>query len=222
MLLALTTGANKGWLASCMAGMGHVIASTVQAITVSLAIPEVGMISETALLTIKYPGAAHLMYMETMLPQARHFGSHDSAAIDKGQNNGRQYGHLIHLQEGFMFAIFNPKVILFFAALFPQCTNECQSRMQNLLLIFSPIRMIACTCFMVYTVAGIAIMKILGKSEHIGKVFGLLIIVVGCRPAFGLTPRSANLSRRSAEMARLKMRQEMSGRQCAESRIVAP
>src|SRR6218665_430488 len=74
---------------------------------------------------------------------------------------------LTHLQEGFMFVIFNPKARLFFAALMPQCIDRRPIGMQNLPLIFSSIWQIACTCFMAYALAGVAIRKILGK------VFGL-------------------------------------------------
>nr|WP_265289861.1 pyridoxal-phosphate dependent enzyme [Verminephrobacter eiseniae] len=79
---------NKGWLARGIAGIGNAIASTVQATMAWLVSSESGMISATAWLANKYPGAACSMYPGMALLRVRHSGAHGGAAIDDGNGNG--------------------------------------------------------------------------------------------------------------------------------------
>ncbi|ABM57806.1 hypothetical protein Veis_2056 [Verminephrobacter eiseniae EF01-2] len=105
-----------------------------------------------------------------------------------------------------MFAPFNPKALLFFAARLPQFIDRRQIGMQNLLLIFNPIGQIASACFMAYALAGVAIRKILGKSRHGGKVLGLSIAMAGVALLSGRPLLRCKPAAQCPKVARMEMK----------------
>ena len=86
---------------------------------------------------------------------------------------------MVHIRQGFMFAILNPKAIMFFVSLFPQFISGQTMDLINIGAIYLPIWIIAYLCFMIYTMGGITVMKIFGRSTYVAKVFGLLIVAAG-------------------------------------------
>jgi homoserine/homoserine lactone efflux protein len=173
-ILALTQGARYGFSAGALSGIGNVIASVLQGTVALLVISQVGNISPATLGIIKYFGAAYVIYLGISLLKVKSFGS--TVALSKSNDAASSYKHL---WDGFAFAIFNPKALTFFAALFPQFVSSSPITGHVIAAIFVPIAVIAFVCFIFYVVAGNLLIGIMGKTEHIGKFFGTMIILAG-------------------------------------------
>ena len=173
-LLAIRQGVQFGMVVGTISALGNVIASLLQAIIAFFIISQIGKISTTLLFIIKLIGSAYIIYLGITLLKVHSF----SNALDDNDNK-KDNNYIKHCFDGFAFAIFNPKAIMFFAALFPQFVDGGMLNLQNILLIFVPIGSIAFVCFMVYVLAGSALFRLFGASPHIGKIFGTSIILAG-------------------------------------------
>lgn len=139
-----------------------------------LVISQVGKISPSALEFIKYFGAAYIIYLGITLLKVESFGPSPEAASSATSIKGYR-----HLWDGFAFAIFNPKALTFFAALFPQFVEGGAISFELLALIFLPIAIIAFACFIFYVIAGSLLIGLMSRTRHIGKIFGGMIIIAG-------------------------------------------
>lgn len=173
-LLALSQGARYGVTAGVLSGFGNVIASVLQGILALFAILQLGTISPESLGIIKVVGAAYIVYLGASLLKVKSFGLASESITEKASVTAGR-----HLWNGFAFAIFNPKAITFFAALFPQFVVREAITAQLLATIFLPIALIAFICFIFYVIAGKAIIGLMSGTKHIGKILGSLIIAAG-------------------------------------------
>lgn len=173
-MLALAQGARYGIWAGTLSGIGNAIASICQAAIALLAITQIGNLSTSTLAIIKYIGAAYIIYIGIGLLKVESF-SHPNETRLKGDSPNS----LSHVWNGFSFAIFNPKAITFFAAFFPQFIDQGTPTQPQIIAIFAPIALIAFICFIFYAIAGHALMKVMDRTRHIGKIFGGLIIGAG-------------------------------------------
>lgn len=174
MLLAIEKGAAHGWQAAMVAAAGNVAATTLQAAVAIAVLLGIGQFSPDALLWLRYLGGAYILYIGATLFRSQSFGL---APNHPGTPSHAATGR--HFRQGFMFAIFNPKAIVFFASLFPQFIRSGQADLHGLLLIFVPIWWIAFACFMLYAVAGMALMRVMGQWPYTGRLFGSLIMLAG-------------------------------------------
>ena len=173
-MLALTQGARYGWTAGIFSGLGNVVASVIQGVLAYTLIYQLGGISPAFLNIIKYIGAAYIIYLGVSLFKVNSFGSGPNAMVEN-----KKQGLLKCFYDGFAFAIFNPKALTFFAAMFPQFVNGKSVSIELVAIIFSPIALIALACFMFYVFAGKLIMSFMSKTQHIGKFFGGIIVLSG-------------------------------------------
>ena len=173
-LLALTQGARYGLSAGALSGIGNVIASVLQGVLALLIISQVGKISTSALEFIKYLGAAYIIYLGVTLLKVESFGPSPESKAAAISVKGYK-----HLWDGFAFAIFNPKALTFFAALFPQFIGGGAVSIELIAMIFLPIAIIAFACFIFYVVAGSLLIGVMSRTRHIGKIFGGMIIAAG-------------------------------------------
>lgn len=163
-MLALTQGARYGWVAGIFSGLGNVVASVSQGIVAYALIYQLGGVSPTFLEIIKYVGASYIIYLGVTLFKVDSFGS--GPDIASGIN---KHGLFKCFYDGFAFAIFNPKALTFFAAMFPQFINGSALNARHIAAIFSPIAIIAFVCFLFYVFAGKLIMNLMKKTQHIGS-----------------------------------------------------
>ncbi|WP_437901012.1 LysE family translocator [Sorangium sp. So ce124] len=168
MLLALAKGANHGWGAGALSGAGNIAAMIVQAVASYLMILEVGGLSSSLLLGMKLVGALYIFYIGWTLMGIANSGSDREVAARSGSS-------WQHVRDGFMFAVVNPKAIVFFAALFPQFVRR--SAAGGVIAMGVPIVTIGFACFMIYVVAGRVMVEILGNGRHVGKIFGICIML---------------------------------------------
>lgn len=173
-MLALTQGARYGWIAGVFSGFGNVVASVVQGVVAYALVYQLGGISSEFLNVIKYIGAAYIIYLGVSLFKVNSFGSGPGVMAE----NKRQ-GLIKCFYDGFAFAIFNPKALTFFAAMFPQFISDKSVDIGVVAVVFLPIALIALACFMFYVFAGKLIMNFMSKTQHIGKFFGGVIVLSG-------------------------------------------
>ncbi len=94
----------------------------------------------------------------------------------------RSWSSWQHVRDGFMFAIVNPKAIVFFAALFPQFVRR--SAAGGVIAMGVPIVTIGFACFMSYVVAGRLMVEILGNRRHVAEDLRHLHHAVRARALF--------------------------------------
>lgn len=179
MLLALTQGSKFGVVAGSFTAIGNVAASIMQGIIALVIIIHVGQLSPTMLFSIKIVGAIYIIYLGTTLLGVSDFGEPKKEDFER-----EKAGVIRCVWDGFAFAIFNPKALTFFAALFPQFVQGGEITAHTVAIIFVPITTIAFICFMIYVVAGNALFRMFGYSKHIGKFLGGGIIFAGISLVF--------------------------------------
>ncbi|RAP42067.1 lysine transporter LysE [Rhodovulum viride] len=114
-LIAFSHGASHGWLRSTITASGNAAASACQAIAASAGLGLVLTGSATLFLTLKYAGAAYLVYVGIQLWRS---AARRVSLSDRTHNLPEPARKLF--AGGFTVAASNPKAIAFFTALFPQ------------------------------------------------------------------------------------------------------
>lgn len=180
MLLALTKGNRDGLRAGVLAASGNVIASVIQALIALMVIIEIGGISPLFLAVLKYAGAGYIIYLGIGLFRARALAAPPPAAAPTAPPRRPTASDIGCFRDGFAFALFNPKALTFFAALFPQFIAAGQGHsLAGIFLVLAPVAVIAFLCFMAYVYAGKTLFRALGASRVVGKIFGGAIILTG-------------------------------------------
>lgn len=106
---------SQGQRAGLISAAGLSLGALVHAVAVSVGLSAILLTSATAFTTIKFLGAAYLIYLgiQTMM-------SRQSANVDKPV---RAASHSRLFTEGVLITVLNPKVAVFFLAYLPQFTN---------------------------------------------------------------------------------------------------
>lgn len=167
-------GSRFGVMAGTLSATGNVFASVIQGTAALFLIHQVGHLSPDTLWLIKIFGALYILYLGATLLKVKSFGD-----TPEDTTYSREAKPLVHLWNGFAFAILNPKALTFFAALFPQFIDGSAISTQILAVVFLPIIVIAFACFMLYVVAGKMLIGLLSRTVHTGKVLGGLIMLAG-------------------------------------------
>lgn len=177
MVLALSQGSNYGIGAGNRSAWGNVTASVIQALISFFVLFQIGQVTEGILNIIKYAGACYIIYTGIMI-----FINNDYNQVnDNKPSNNRSGSFFI---QGFIFAIVNPKAILFFSALFPRFVDTDSHLLSQLPLLLIPIITIAYLCFMLYVLFGSLIINMFTNNKSIGKILALLMIAAGISMVF--------------------------------------
>ncbi len=179
MLLALTHGMHYGVRRTMASALGNVAVTLVQALVSIVGLGTVLLASETIFLTVKWAGAAYLIYMGVSMLLAS--GQGISAA-----GSGRSAGGRAPLRKLFFQAAVvtagNPKAIVFFTAVFPQFINPDIGYFAQSSMLLALMMAIAFTCFMLYAALGTRILSLFSTAvigERINKTIGVSFIGAG-------------------------------------------
>ena len=177
MLLALTHGMNYGAKRTLSSAMGNVTVTLVQA---SISIAGLGTIlvaSETVFNTIKWAGAAYLIYIGIGL----FLSPKSSLPLSEYKNPTKE----LSLRKMYLQAVFvtagNPKAIVFFTAIFPQFIDPDFYLIQSCMLLVI-CAFVAFACFMIYAIGGQEIVSLFSKTtvgKYINRGIGITFIGVG-------------------------------------------
>lgn len=113
MLLIASRSAAQGRLAGLVTYLGVSAGSFCHALALALGLPQLFLAVPYAYDVIRYVGAAYLAYLAWQA-----FTAHDTFASPTDSN--RQRPMLVIFRQGLLTNLLNPKVALFFLALFPQ------------------------------------------------------------------------------------------------------
>ncbi len=177
MLLALTHGMNYGAKRTLSSAMGNVTVTLVQA---SISIAGLGTIlvaSEAVFNTIKWAGAAYLIYIGIGL----FLSPKSSLPLSEYKNPTKE----LSLRKMYLQAVFvtagNPKAIVFFTAIFPQFIDPDFYLIQSCMLLVI-CAFVAFACFMIYAIGGQEIVSLFSKTtvgQYINRGIGVTFIGVG-------------------------------------------
>ena len=171
MALAFAEGAKGGMNGALPAAFGNLTASLGQATIAFFVFRSVISLRQDLLLAMQGIGAIYIAYVGYVF--IRHVGSFRLECEERESDPARR---ALQFQSGFLIAFFNPKAILFFAALFPQFVSAgVVASPDYLISVFLPIGSIALLCFLTYGYLGHVSVRIFDD----GKVFRLFVPASG-------------------------------------------
>lgn len=176
MLLALNHGVKYGAKRSVATAMGNVTATLIQALLSIAGLSAILLSSEYIFYTIKYLGAAYLIYIGV-----KTFFSKD-IILTSTQTSGDAKRLRQLFTQAFVVTIGNPKAVVFFTALFPQFIKPQQNTMLQFVFILSILLVIAFSCMMIYSYFGQKVTAFFSKAKvrrRFNKVVGGSFIGMG-------------------------------------------
>jgi homoserine/homoserine lactone efflux protein len=172
MFLVLASSAKLGLKGGVCSGIGNAIAAAVQTTIALLVVYKIGDVSKILLEYVRLLGAAYIIHIGISIFSVKSFGP--ASASTQSENS-----YVGQVKQGFLFAIANPKAIIFFASIFPQFIKGTEFNFLLGLLIYIPVVAVGFLATLIYAYGGIGIMKIMGNSSLVPKIFGLCIIFSG-------------------------------------------
>ncbi len=118
-LLSVSNATRHGWGASCVAGLGRLLAFALMIALASAGLAVVLQTSEAVFQVIKLVGGAYLLYLAYRL-------WHAQVAIEPGSDDRAGSGLWTLARQEFFVAAGNPKAILIFTAFLPQFIDPAQ------------------------------------------------------------------------------------------------
>ncbi len=115
MMLVAARSAAQGRLAGLATYLGVAVGSLCHALAMALGLSQLFLAVPLAYDFVRYAGAAYLLFLAWQALMARH------VACEVGAQRRRTMA--VMFRQGFLSNILNPKVALFFLALFPQFVN---------------------------------------------------------------------------------------------------
>ncbi|MDU4093746.1 MAG: LysE family transporter [Pantoea sp.] len=177
MMLAMCVGQKKnGFMLGNVAALGNVTASVIQALISLFVIHTLGDISENLLKVIKIAGAIYIIYIGVKIFMAN--------GIDSNDVSDQKSRIITTFIQGFVFAIANPKAIVFFVAFFPAFIDINTSILSQAFVILFPVAAIAWACFLSYVLAGGLLRTLFKDNVYISCAFALGIMGTGASILF--------------------------------------
>ncbi len=171
MMLAFRDGALYQIIGTLPSALGNMLASLIQALSAFLIFHSVVALTPEVQGIVQIIGACFICYIGYLfIKDGRKMRLTSEGATLVQQPVTRRF------MEGFFIALFNPKAILFFVALFPQFTNDVDmGRLADILKTFSPIGIVALSCFLIYGMLG----KFSRNMLDDAKLFGIVVPILG-------------------------------------------
>jgi threonine/homoserine/homoserine lactone efflux protein len=164
MLLALNHGICFGWRRSLATAWGNVAATALQCLVSFLGLGYVLAKAAWLLSTIRWAGAAYLVYLGLRLL----FGPVSLLAAEAKSESSKPGRSLF--REAFMVTASNPKAVCFFSSLFPQFFADGQLSLGKAAVMFWSTLTMTFTCMLLYATAGARIQGLL-RSARFRAVF---------------------------------------------------
>lgn len=182
-LLALTHGAKHG--------AGRAAATVLGSLTgfmVLLALSLVGLgallaASATAFQIVKWLGALYLIYLGIKTWRS----NPEAVSANTGALSDTEIVRRSLFRKGFLVAISNPKILVFFAAFFPQFIIPSEPQLPQILVLASTFVLLELSWQLTYALGGGQLSRWLGRSEvarWFNRVTGGLFVGSGLLVAF--------------------------------------
>lgn len=159
MLLALNHGISFGWRRSLATAWGNVVATALQCLVSFVGLGLV--LSKAAWLfsTVRWAGAAYLVYLGCRLL----FGRGDMIAAS--QAGGPSVPKRSLFGEAFVVTVSNPKAVCFFSSLFPQFFADGQLSVGKAVVMLLSTLMMTFSCMLLYATAGARIQRLFRRAR---------------------------------------------------------
>ena len=174
MALALAHGMQYGVRGVLPAAAGNVVASLFQAAVAFLALNSILALNPATFLAIQFLGALYIGYIGIGFIR-----DHLKIGLGGAQADTKRDSLSSRFASGMIIALFNPKAILFFVALFPLFISPQIPTTGTLVFVFFPIGSIALICFILYGVLGSLSADVFGKMrffKYLIPALGLFLI----------------------------------------------
>jgi len=166
-------GVTKGYATSISHGLGVALYAAITATGVALIIVNTPIVFTL----IQYAGAAFLLYLgiKSLLSKKSQFSQIDQDKTQENNING--------WRDGFLIAFLNPKLAIFFIALFSQFLNTDSSEEQKIIMTITVGTLDALWyCFVTFLLSkGNIIEKLKENSYIVDKVTGCFLIALAVR-----------------------------------------
>ncbi|MBB4102036.1 LysE family translocator [Allorhizobium borbori] len=185
-LLALTNGAREGVAVTLIASLGRILAFALMIAVTALGLGALLMASEVLFSTVKWAGAAYLVWLGIKLLRS---GAPTLAAL--GAVNRHTPVKVLARQE-FLIAIGNPKAILIFTAFFPQFIDRDQY-MTSFAVLGIIFLLLELAAIAIYAALGTRLRAIAGNASRfrtLNRISGGLMIGFGVMLALASRPSS--------------------------------
>lgn len=169
----LSGGHSQGYATAISHGLGVALYAAITATGIGIIIIQ----SPILYAIIKYSGAAFLLYLgiKSLLSKKANLSLSEDQQLNKNKVNG--------WRDGFLVAFLNPKLAIFFLALFSQFVDANASWQQNAIMT-ATVGIIDGTwyCLVTYTISRGAIINTLRTNSHIvDKIAGSFLILLAAR-----------------------------------------
>ncbi len=184
MLLALNHGANHGLSKTIYSGLGNLTGNLLMALLSILGLGVLLLTSEIIFNVIKWIGIIYLIYIGLKLI-LEPVNTEKPANIEIKSTNVKTHSRLFI--DGFIIAVGNPKGILFFTALFPQFINVNDTSINEFLIVFITLGIVAFGCYMLYAIFGVRINRLFHLKSFrkiYNRITGSIFIGIGLIIAF--------------------------------------
>ena len=184
MLLALNHGANHGLSKTIYSGLGNLTGNLLMALLSILGLGVLLLTSEIIFNVIKWIGIIYLIYIGLRLI-LEPVNTEKPANIEIKSTNVKTHSRLFI--DGFIIAAGNPKGILFFTALFPQFINVNDTSINEFLIVFITLGIVAFGCYMLYAIFGVRINRLFHLKSFrkiYNRITGSIFIGIGLIIAF--------------------------------------
>lgn len=178
MLLALTHGMHYGAKRTIASAMGNVTVTLIQASVSIVGLGAILISFETIFQSIKWAGAAYLIYMGIGILRSSKMPLLDSEANDSAECNSFKK---MYMQSALVTAG-NPKAIVFFSAVFPQFIDPEAAFLTQSCILMSICAFIAFSCFMIYAIGGQKIVSLFSQAsigKYVKRIIGGTFIGAG-------------------------------------------
>jgi threonine/homoserine/homoserine lactone efflux protein len=150
-VLAINHGLNHGFAQSIYSAAGNLVGNLLLALVSILGLSAILIASGIVFTVIKWIGIIYLLYIGLKLLIAPLKA--ETAEVKEAKPKRYKKKKNLFL-DGFVIAIGNPKGILFFTALFPQFITIETATIEEFLIIFITLAVVAFGCYMLYAVLG--------------------------------------------------------------------
>ncbi|MBN1462550.1 MAG: LysE family translocator [Paludibacteraceae bacterium] len=150
-VLAINHGLNHGFARSIYSAAGNLVGNLLLALVSILGLSAILIASGIVFTVIKWIGIIYLVYIGLKLLIAPLKA--ETTEVKEAKPNRYKKKNKLFL-DGFVIAIGNPKGILFFTALFPQFITIETATIEEFLIIFITLAVVAFGCYMLYAVLG--------------------------------------------------------------------
>lgn len=166
-------GVSKGYATSISHGLGVALYAMITATGIAIIIVNTPQL----FYLIQYSGAAFLLFLgvKSLLSKKSTLATHEEQAVLANNING--------WRDGFLIAFLNPKLTIFFIALFSQFLNSDSDTEQKVIMTITVGMLDALWyCFVTYLISRGSIINKLKKSSYIvDKITGCFLIALAIR-----------------------------------------